>query len=265
MQKRGDGLRRLLPCSLELDTKGVDLSEGFENLILNKDFIVHFVQKGIALHFNLMTTYNRDPEDGYHDLGEDTYYGLPPYPRTRRQTCCSFSWPIVTVTSILIILVGFIATATFVFWPTQADVKITNWKLNGITIDTKESESILPAYQLNVSLDLLVEIVNPNYAGLKYDTLTVRIDYRGDEIGEVQSEGAMIKARSAANHTATFNLEGDDILDNAKDLVVDISKRKVPLTTYTTIDGALQLWFIKPLIQVGILQSFVKGFVIFRV
>lgn len=53
MQKRGDGLRRLLPCSLELDTKGVDLSEGFENLILNEDFILDFVHKGIALHLIL--------------------------------------------------------------------------------------------------------------------------------------------------------------------------------------------------------------------
>lgn len=41
MQERGDRLRRLLRCSLELDTKGVDLCEGFENLILNKDFNLH--------------------------------------------------------------------------------------------------------------------------------------------------------------------------------------------------------------------------------
>lgn len=53
MQKRGDRLRRLLLCSLELDTEGADLFEGVENLILNEVCIFHFVHKRTALHLIL--------------------------------------------------------------------------------------------------------------------------------------------------------------------------------------------------------------------
>lgn len=194
-----------------------------------------------------MTTHT-DPEEGYHELAENGNYDLPAYPRRRR--LCSSPWPIVVVAGVLVLLTVSIITAGFVFWPTQPDVEVKKWKLNGISIDTKETESILPSVQLNVSLDMVVEIANPNYAGMVYDDVTVRIVYRGDEVGQVQSEGSRIKARSTANHTATVELEGNEIIDNAKQLVQDYANGKMPLTTYTTFDGSLQLWFVKPLLKV---------------
>lgn len=197
-----------------------------------------------------MTTQTRgDPEEGYHELAHDGYYDLPPYPRSR---ACPFSWPIVVVSVIMVFLVGSLVTAGFVFWPSAPDVEVKQWKVNGISVDSRETESVLPAYQLNVSLEMLVEIGNPNYAGLVYDDVEVRIVYRGDEIGQVQAEGSTIKARSRANHTATVELEGNEIFDNAKELVADYYNGELPLTTYAAFDGSLRLWFVKPLLKVTV-------------
>jgi len=201
-----------------------------------------------------MTTTQADPEEGYHELNsENGYYDLPPYPQSLRRRLNSSPWPIVLVAVILVLLTALIFTAGFVFWPTSPDVEVKQWKLNGISIDTKETESsILPSVQLNVSLDVLVQIANPNHAGLVYDHVTVRIVYRGDEVGQVQSEGSRIKARSTANHTATVELEGGEIIGNAKELVEDYYNGEMNLTTFTTVDGALQLWFVKPLLKVTV-------------
>ena len=199
-----------------------------------------------------MTTHTRgDAEEGYHELSHDGYYDLPPYHSSRRR-CCLFSWPIVIVSVIMVFLVCSLLTAGFVFWPTAPEVEVKEWKLNGISIDSKETESILPAYQLNVSLDMVVEIANPNYAGLVYDTVVVRIVYRGDEIGQVQAEGSRIGGRSRANHTATVELAGDEIFENGKELAGDYYNGKLPLTTYTSFDGSLKLWFVKPLLKVRV-------------
>lgn len=194
----------------------------------------------------------RDPEEGYHELAEDGNYDLPPYPhgRRRRLSSCPFSWPIVIVTVILVFLVGSIVSAGFVLWPTPPEVVVKEWKLNGISIDSRETESILPAYQLNVSLAVLVEIANRNYAGLVYDDVTVRVVYKGGEIGQVRSEGERIGARSKANHTATVELEGNELFGNAKELLADYYNGKLPLTTYTSFDGFLKLWVVKPVLKV---------------
>jgi hypothetical protein len=200
-----------------------------------------------------MATQRGDPEEGYHELNSegDGYYGLPPYPR-RSRLCGASPWAIVLVSLILVLLAGSIFTAGFVFWPTPPEVEVKDWKLNGISIDTKNTGSILPSVYLNVSLDVLVEIANPNHAGLVYDNVTVRIEYRGDEIGQVQSEGSRIMARSTANHTATVELEGNEIIGNAKQLIADYASGKMPLRTYTSVDGNLQLWFVKPLLKVTV-------------
>lgn len=195
-----------------------------------------------------MTT-RGDAEQGYAKLAEDGYYDLPEYPQARKRRCCQTACVVLAVVGALA-LVGLIAGAGYVFWPVSPDVEVKEWKLNGISMNSEESESFIPSYQLNVSIELMLQIANPNYAGVKYDNLTVLILYRGVEIGEVQSEGVSIKARSTVNFTATVNLEGKEILENVKDLLVDYSKRELPLTTYTTIDGAVQLYFFKPLIQV---------------
>jgi hypothetical protein len=68
----------------------------------------------------------------------------------------------------------------------------------------------------------------------------------------VQSERVSIKAQSTVNFTATVDLEGHEILDKAKELWIDVSKGELPLTTLTTVDGAVQFLFIKPHVQVAL-------------
>lgn len=191
----------------------------------------------------------RDVEDGYHELSHDAHYDLPPY---RRRNPCAFSWPVVLVLIILVFLTTSILTSIFILWPTPPEVEVHDWKLNGISIDSRETQSILPAYQLNVSLDMVVEIRNPNYAGLVYKDVQVRILYRGDEVGEVKFKGERIKARSSGNHTAKVEVEGNEVFDNWKALLEDYYNGKLPLTTYADFDGSLKLWFVNPLLKVTV-------------
>ena len=86
----------------------------------------------------------------------------------------------------------------FVFWHKALEVKVKEWKLNGISINSKETESMLPTYQLNVNLDMVVEIAIFNHTGLVYDTIVIWIVYRGNKIEQVQAESFRIGAHSQA-------------------------------------------------------------------
>jgi hypothetical protein len=155
-----------------------------------------------------------------------------------------------------VLLLVYISGAVYVLWPMSPEIEIKNWKLNGVSIGGKQgSGSVVPTVQLNVSLDLLIQMHNPNYVGGMYDLLTVQICYRGVEVGVVQSERVSIKPQSTVNFTATVDLEGHEILEKAKELWIDVSKGELPLTTLTTVDGAVQFLFIKPHVQVRIGQK----------
>jgi hypothetical protein len=167
--------------------------------------------------------------------------------------CCGSSWSLLSTVLGAVLLLVLISGAVYVLWPMSPEIEIKNWKLNGVSIGGKqESGSVVPTVQLNVSLDLLIQMHNPNYVGGMYDLLTVQICYRGVEIGVVQSERVSIKAQSTVNFTATVDLEGHEILDKAKELWIDVSKGELPLTTLTTVDGAVQFLFIKPHVQVAL-------------
>jgi hypothetical protein len=104
---------------------------------------------------------------------------------------------------------------------------------------------------INVSLDVVLQIENPNFVGIYYDFLKVEILYRGSYIGEAKLEGGHILARRTVLVPAVLNLEAREILEKAAELLADITRGEVPLTTHVKIVGAVDFQAVRPHIDVG--------------
>ncbi|KAJ7519780.1 hypothetical protein O6H91_20G055300 [Diphasiastrum complanatum] len=200
---------------------------------------------------NSRTARGGGEEEDDDDDDDDVF--LQPYPQQRRRQddICDTFWPTIAILVALCLLLPLVG---FVLWPQSPELEVKQWKLNGISIDSSSTQggSILPEVGLNVSWDLLVAVENPNYVGLAYDSLMVQVLYKDSEIGEVESAGGSVAACSTANVTATVSLQATQILYNVKDLLIDVANRELPLTTYTTINGAVQLLLLKPHITVTV-------------
>ncbi|KAG0583294.1 hypothetical protein KC19_3G124300 [Ceratodon purpureus] len=185
----------------------------------------------------------------YYLLPPDTVHDLPLYrPRRRVVTVGTIVAPILVLFSCLLL-----AGAAFVFWPSQPEIELEHWKLNGINFDSKEEgRSIIPAVYVNISLDVILQIKNPNFVGIYYDFLKVEILYRGSYLGDAKLKGGHILARRAVPVPAILNLEAREILENAVELLADIARGEVPLTTHIKIVGDVDLQAVRPHIDVNL-------------
>ncbi|CAK9224335.1 unnamed protein product [Sphagnum troendelagicum] len=181
------------------------------------------------------------------------YYELQPYPRVRRRGGLWLSLTGSFFIFIFIIIMLLSVCAGFLLWPSQPVVELKRWKLDGITIDQRhDGKSIFPVVDFNVTLDVLLEIKNRNFAGVEYDYWRTRILYRDSEVGDVKLKGGSIRARSVVRVPAVINLETRQILENASELWMDYVNRRLPLTTRIQFIGALQFFFLKPHVEVNL-------------
>ncbi len=162
------------------------------------------------------------------------YYELQPYPRVRRR---GGLWLSLTGSFFIIIIIMLLTVcAGFLFWPSMDQ--------------RHDGKSIFPVVDFNVTVDVLLEIKNRNFAGVEYDFWRTRILYRDSEIGDVKLKGGSIRARSVVRIPAVINLETRQILENASELWMDYLDRRLPLTTRIQFIGALQFFFLKPHMEV---------------
>lgn len=184
----------------------------------------------------------------YYLLPPDAIHDLPLYrPRRRVLTVGTVVAPILLLFSCLLL-----AGTAFIFWPSQPEIELEHWKLNGISFESKEEgRSIIPVVYLNISLDVVLQIKNPNFVGMYYDFLKVEILYRGSYIGDAKLKGGHILARGTVLVPAILNLEAREILESAVELLADIARGEVPLTTHIKIVGAVDFQAVRPHIDVS--------------
>ncbi|KAJ7565531.1 hypothetical protein O6H91_02G064200 [Diphasiastrum complanatum] len=189
----------------------------------------------------------RPPEEA---MGYPNYSPLPAaptpilviFPRQRKQRCCCCQ-PVLGFL-IFLLMVGFTG---FLLWPRNPNVEVTRTDLQGISLNTLQSNgSLFPTVFLNVDMTLDLQIMNPNLFGINYDLLTVHIMYRGHEIAVVNSTGGRIPARSIAHSTATMNLQGLQVLHDIPFLLIDMADNRLPLDTLTIFAGTVEIFFFKP-------------------
>ncbi|XP_024401731.1 uncharacterized protein [Physcomitrium patens] len=188
-------------------------------------------------------------ERRYYVLPTDAVLDLPLYrPRRRVLRAQTIIMPIIILFSCLLL-----AGTAFVLWPAQPQIELEHWKLVGINFDTKEEgRSIIPVVYLNISLDVVLKIKNPNFVGIYYDFLDVEIQYRGSYLGNAQLKGGHILARRTVLVPAILNLEAREILENASELLMDIAHGEIPLTNHIKIVGAVDLQVVRPHIDVHV-------------
>ena len=182
----------------------------------------------------------------YYFLPPDVIHELPLYrPRRRVLTLGTILAPIFILFSCL-----FLAGAAFVLWPSQPEIELEHWKLNGIEF-AEEGRSVIPAIYINISLDVVLQIRNPNLVGVYYDFLKVEILYRGSYLGDAKLKGGHIVARGTVLVPAILNLEAKEVLESAVELLADIARGEVPLTTHIKVVGAVDFQAVRPHIDVG--------------
>ncbi|KAL2630776.1 hypothetical protein R1flu_015462 [Riccia fluitans] len=128
----------------------------------------------------------------------------------------------------------------------EPDVNVRHVKLNGIRIDFDEVDrkSMLPAIHLDVSLKLDLLITNRNFFGANYDKVFAHIKYRGDELGQMESTGGRVPARSAVRAEAALELQGKQLYQHVPELLVDVANRELPLEVVAVFFGVVEAFFI---------------------
>ncbi|KAI5055263.1 hypothetical protein GOP47_0030408 [Adiantum capillus-veneris] len=198
-----------------------------------------------------------EPLVGYPAVPVDGHpvYGYPPpflpYHRRRRLCRCrGCSWQRLgrICGCLCCSLLIFIAIVAFFVWPRSLGVSVDDISLGKIHFQIKREGSLVPSVYLNLTIDMKLEVENPNYFDVTYETVIVSIYYKDDEIGEVESHGGDIGAQSTSSVDATLELNSNQIASNVLSLLVDVYNDAVPLQAVTTFDGHLNVfWFKIPL------------------
>ncbi|KAK9142463.1 hypothetical protein Syun_011863 [Stephania yunnanensis] len=131
--------------------------------------------------------------------------------------------------------VALLLTAAFLLWPSDPRLKIVRASINHLHVRTK------PSLSLDLSLALTIQVRNPDFFSLHYNSLFVSIRYRGRELGVVESSGGFVKARGSSYVDATLQLDGVEFLMDFFSLVEDLSKGVIPFETVTEVGGDLGL------------------------
>jgi len=100
---------------------------------------------------------------------------------------------------------------------------------------------------MNMTLGMVITIVNPNYAGFKYQNSISYINYHDTIVGNVPTESQLVPARSEINVTTSANFMVEKLLQNPqfwKDMVHN--RMMINLTSTTELPGkAIVLKYIK--------------------
>ncbi|KAG6556669.1 hypothetical protein Mapa_001610 [Marchantia paleacea] len=179
------------------------------------------------------------------------YYGYPQYtlvggsPRGSQSGKNFLSTCPLTRLLVIAISVITIGGAGYLIWPAEPGIDVRRIKLDGISIqyDDSDKRSVLPAIHLDVNLKLDLLITNRNFFGANYDKVVAHIKYRGDELGQVESTGGKIPARSTVSAVAALDLQGKELFQHVPELLVDVANRELPLDVVAVFFGAVEVLF----------------------
>lgn len=133
-----------------------------------------------------------------------------------------------------------LCTATYIFWPSDPEIRVVRVQLNGVSVRTS------PWVSLNLSLSLVARVRNRDFFSLYYDSVAVSVGYRGRELGIVKSDGeGHVKARGYSYVNATLEVNGLEVLHDLFYFVKDVAKGFVPFDTMSAVEGELGFLFFK--------------------
>lgn len=155
--------------------------------------------------------------------------------RPRRDKCrCACNWALLPIYLLLALIL--LALAYLIIDPRSPEVEVVGTRLSALRIHT------LPRVSMDIQLALQLSIRNPNLLGFEYDHVRSAVGYRGQRVGEAETTtGGVVRARSSKTTTVELDLVGSELLENARDLLADVARRKLPIEANSTIYGAAKV------------------------
>lgn len=140
-----------------------------------------------------------------------------------------------------------LSAAVFFLFPSDPTLKLARLQLNHVQVHSS------PKITLDLSFSLTIKVRNRDFFSLDYDSLLVKVGYRGRELGFVSSDGGRVRARGSSYVNATLLLDGLEVIHDVFYLLEDLAKGVIPFDTDTDVDGTVGLFFFKIPIKVNLL------------
>ncbi|XP_062010614.1 uncharacterized protein LOC133727003 isoform X1 [Rosa rugosa] len=163
----------------------------------------------------VVLTHYRGPSPDYHE-------------RRRLRLCVS-----TTVAFVLL------SAAAFFLFPSDPALELARIHLNHVGVHSS------PKLTLDLSFWLTIRVRNRDFFSLDYDSLVVKIGYRGRELGFVSSAGGRVRARGSSYVNATLVLDGLEVIHDVFYLLEDLARGVIPFDTDTEVDGTVGLFVFK--------------------
>lgn len=179
-----------------------------------------------------------DHPQSHQDIVVLTHYHPSPeyHERCRLRRCIS------SVVAFLLL-----SAAVFFLFPSDPTLKLARLQLNHVQVHSS------PKITLDLSFSLTIKVRNRDFFSLDYNSLLVKVGYRGRELGFVSSDGGRVRARGSSYVNATLVLDGLEVIHDVFYLLEDLAKGVIPFDTDTEVDGAVGLFFFKIPIKVNLL------------
>ncbi|CAN0912671.1 Late embryogenesis abundant protein At1g64065 [Linum grandiflorum] len=143
------------------------------------------------------------------------------------------------ITSIIFILLIIASTILFFVVLKPKEPKITT---KSVTLD-RIDYSIFPKPYLNLTLNLVVEVENPNYGSFLYDDSNAYLIYRGELVGVSPIPAGYSKARSTEVIRSNVTLMTGKFLEDG-DFYTDLIAGVMEFTSTSSLHGKASMFKI---------------------
>ncbi|KAK8559864.1 hypothetical protein V6N13_016597 [Hibiscus sabdariffa] len=131
-----------------------------------------------------------------------------------------------------------LAALTFIFWPSDPEIKIARMHVNHMQVHTK------PIVTLDLSLVLTLKVRNWDVYSMDFTMLDVAVGYRGKTLGHVKSEHGHVRAMGSSYVEAVLELNGVEVFSDVVYMLEDLARGTIPFDTVTEFVGWLGFSFL---------------------
>ncbi|KAJ1384340.1 Late embryogenesis abundant protein [Sesbania bispinosa] len=141
--------------------------------------------------------------------------------------CCG-----VTAIVVIVLLVVLVVLFLTVFKPKDPTIILRSVEIERLIL-------VLPTFDINASLGIVVTVENPNHGSFRYHNSTAYLNYRGNLMAEAPILEDTIPARDAHNISTSLNVFAD--VTKFPDLLNDYTNGIINFTSTTTLQGKVRI------------------------
>ncbi|KAB2630382.1 hypothetical protein D8674_007901 [Pyrus ussuriensis x Pyrus communis] len=160
----------------------------------------------------------------------------------KRKRICLITIGVILFLNFLLFLIALILALT-VFKSKQPKTEILSASVDGVAPRVS-----FPAVriELNITVDLMINVQNRNYASFKHGAGKTLLLYQGTQVGDADLYPGNVPARGNATLPCRLTLQVDRVANDLSKLISDVLGGEIMLQTKTRIPGRITfLGFIK--------------------